>query len=477
MGQKWINDRVHGGITLYDAEVDILDTPIFQRLRHLKQLSFLHYVFPGGEHSRFQHSLGVLHVMGRMIGKLKHSISDEEERHLRVAALLHDVGHYPFSHLGEFAYAAAQVRGQPVKQSGSDGPSRLIEAMNTVGGAKGLHEKLSRILIENRPDLQQAFSKHRINPKLVISFFQDSPSQRLHLQQMLHSDLDCDRLDYLVRDSTAVGVRYGLVDIDYIIQSLQFADMDDGNKVLAISPKGIPAVEHFLIARFLHYKGVVSHKTVMTFEIVARAILLDMIRNERLSPFDSVEQIENMAANGDDRILQFTDSFFFEKLRQYRDDLRKEGKTGNPEYAYAVCILERIRPRTVFEIQFLETAPPDEYKAAKDLITSKLDLVARTIGVDRNLVGYAETVAKFCDDFDTEKWEEDEGNAFKCVKVDFGGKVVPVQLVSESVLSFLVKHRWKVFRIFYVEPVEGQRPQFEQAKTALTELIRRHAGT
>jgi len=103
---KYINDSVYGGIPLTELEVRLLDTSVFQRLRGLKQLAYTNYVFPSADHSRFSHSLGVLYIMGLMTDYLKqhNNLSDSEIIKLRIAALLHDIGHYPLSHLGESVY-------------------------------------------------------------------------------------------------------------------------------------------------------------------------------------------------------------------------------------------------------------------------------------------------------------------------------------------------------------------------------------
>ena len=103
---KWINDPVYGGIGITRIEQELIDTPIFQRLRGLRQLARLNYVFPGAEHSRFVHSLGVLYIMGLMTDHLlrRGDLSEEDVVKMRIAALLHDIGHYPLSHLGESAY-------------------------------------------------------------------------------------------------------------------------------------------------------------------------------------------------------------------------------------------------------------------------------------------------------------------------------------------------------------------------------------
>jgi len=207
---------------------DLINHPIFQRLRRIKQLGLTNLVYPGALHTRFHHAIGAMHLMAEALQVLKSKgvkITDEECRAAIIAILLHDVGHGPFSHALE----------------------------HTI--VKGIHhEDISTMLMD---ELNKMF-KGKLS--LAIKVFKDEhPKKFLH--QLVSSQLDVDRLDYLKRDSFFTGVSEGVISTDRIIKMLSVVD---GN--LVVEAKGIYSVEKFLIARRLMYWQVYLHKTVLSAE-------------------------------------------------------------------------------------------------------------------------------------------------------------------------------------------------------------------
>ncbi len=227
--RKIINDPIYGFVTLPDELVyDLINHPIFQRLRRIKQLGLTNLVYPGALHTRFHHAIGAMHLMTEALQVLKSKnvkITDEECRAAVIAILLHDIGHGPFSHALE----------------------------HTI--VKGVHhEVLSTMLMD---ELNKTF-KGKLS--MAIRIFKDEhPKKFLH--QLVSSQLDVDRLDYLKRDSFFTGVSEGVISTDRIIKMLAVVD---GN--LVIEAKGIYSVEKFLIARRLMYWQVYLHKTVLSAE-------------------------------------------------------------------------------------------------------------------------------------------------------------------------------------------------------------------
>jgi len=224
-----INDPVYGFITIpSDFIFDLIEHPWFQRLRRIRQLGLTDYVYPGANHSRYHHALGALHLMQLAVAHLRsrgNDISEDEETGVYAAILLHDIGHGPFSHALEHAVIP-------------DWP----------------HEKLSLLI------MQQLNSQFDGKLKLCIEIFQDSyPKKFLH--QLVSSQLDMDRLDYLNRDSFFTGVVEGAVGSERIIKMLDV--VDDG---IVVQEKGIYSIEKFLIARRLMYWQVYLHKTVLSAE-------------------------------------------------------------------------------------------------------------------------------------------------------------------------------------------------------------------
>ena len=227
--RKIINDPIYGFVTLPDELIyDLINHPIFQRLRRIKQLGLTNLVYPGALHTRFHHAIGAMHLMTEALQVLKSKgikITDEESRAAIIAILLHDIGHGPFSHALE----------------------------HTI--VKGVHhEDISAMLMD---ELNKTF-KGKLT--LAIKIFKgEHPKKFLH--QLVSSQLDMDRLDYLKRDSFFTGVSEGVISSDRIIKMLNVA-----NGELVVEAKGIYSVEKFLIARRLMYWQVYLHKTVLSAE-------------------------------------------------------------------------------------------------------------------------------------------------------------------------------------------------------------------
>lgn len=237
--KKLINDPVFGFITVQSELVfDLLEHPWIQRLRRIKQLGLSYLVYPGANHSRFEHTIGTVHLMRQAIASLRlkgHNITDEEAEAVTVAILLHDIGHGPFSHVLE---------------------NTLVE----IG-----HEKISSLLIA---DLNKQFDNRL---ELALAIF-DNCYHKKFLHQLVSGQLDMDRLDYLARDSFFTGVAEGVVGIERIIKMLEIFDDQ-----LVVEAKGVYSIEKFLIARRLMYWQVYLHKTVLA----ADSQLINLLRRAR----------------------------------------------------------------------------------------------------------------------------------------------------------------------------------------------------
>lgn len=246
--KKIINDPVFGFINLRsDFLFDLIEHPYFQRLRRIKQLGLSCMVFPGANHTRFEHALGAVHLMNSAIEILRHKgqeISEEEAEGAILAILLHDIGHGPFSHVLE---------------------NTLVQGVS--------HEQISLLLME---DLNRQFAGKL---DMAISIFTDQYPKRF-LHQLVSGQLDIDRLDYLSRDSFFSGVSEGIIGAERIIKMLNVK-----NDELVVEYKGIYSVENFLIARRLMYWQVYLHKTVLSAEYLLINVLA-RARELALSGFD-----------------------------------------------------------------------------------------------------------------------------------------------------------------------------------------------
>jgi uncharacterized protein len=234
--RKIISDPVYGLITIpNDLIFDLLEHPWFQRLRRIIQLGLTYYVYPSAMHTRFQHALGSMHLMTQALEVLKnkgHVITPEEEEGVLSAILLHDIGHGPFSHTLELS---------------------IVEGLS--------HEHLSDLMIDR---LNKEFG-NRFD--LANNIFRDRYPKRF-LRQLVSSQLDMDRLDYLSRDSFFTGVAEGVINTDRIIRMMNVV-----NDELVVEAKGIYSIEKFIVARRLMYWQVYLHKTVVVAEYMMINIL------------------------------------------------------------------------------------------------------------------------------------------------------------------------------------------------------------
>lgn len=237
MKNKIINDPVWGFIDLKAGLIlDLIEHPYFQRLRRIKQLGLSSMVYPGANHTRFEHAIGTMHLVRSALDVLKekgHKISEDESEGVMAALLLHDIGHGPFSHALE---------------------ESIVKGVS--------HEELSRFYMYELNDRMEG----RLD--LAIQIFRDQyPKKFLH--RLVSSQLDMDRLDFLRRDSFYSGVSEGVVSSDRIIKMLNIRNDD-----LVVEAKGIYSVEKFLIARRLMYWQVYLHKTV----VAAEKMMINLLR-------------------------------------------------------------------------------------------------------------------------------------------------------------------------------------------------------
>ena len=225
----------------------LIDTPEFQRLRRIKQLGLGLYTYQGAEHSRFTHSLGAFHLMSRVLDRLseKHSINEHDHTAARAAALLHDVGHGSFSHVME-------------KVLGLHHEKWTVEAVLSEA------TEIGRLLHSHSSDL----------PGKVAAII-EGKFQPAALAQLVSSQLDVDRMDYLLRDSLMTGAKYGIYDLEWIINALA---IDEEHDRIYVAARGLYAVEEYLQARYYMFRQVYFHRTLRSAEAVLRAILRRALR-------------------------------------------------------------------------------------------------------------------------------------------------------------------------------------------------------
>ncbi|MEE4359553.1 MAG: HD domain-containing protein [Desulfococcaceae bacterium] len=265
MGKTYeIRDPVHGFIKINEWERDIIDHPVFQRLRRIRQLSLSNMVYPGAMHTRFEHSLGVMHVATKMFDEivkkrfefLKSELNynktglDTDRTIVRLASLLHDVGHAPFSHAGE-------------------------DLMTTIPNSnkKYKHENYSAaavtLLMEDVIDNHPLNQNYNITAKKIAQFLNGSPQlgRCLLWRDLVSSQLDADRADYLLRDSYHIGAAYGNYDLNRLFSTITVI-MDPETEIpkLAIEEGGIHTAEALIIARYMMFTQVYFHHTRRSYD-------------------------------------------------------------------------------------------------------------------------------------------------------------------------------------------------------------------
>lgn len=248
--EKTIHDPVHGSMRLSGIVLDLVDTPEVQRLRGIRQLGLANLAFPGANHSRFEHSLGVAYLAKRMGEGLK--LPKGELNLLLAAAMLHDAGHAPYSHTLE--YLMAEYVGKGHMEITGD----IVRGKLSVCSG----EELKRLRELGVPSVPEVLKHHGVDPKEVAHLLLGK-HRKPYLGQLIHSDIDADQMDYLLRDSHFTGVALGMVDTDRLMRTLVIH-----RNRLAILSKGIEAVEGLLTARALMYTSVYFHHTVRVAELM-----------------------------------------------------------------------------------------------------------------------------------------------------------------------------------------------------------------
>ena len=290
-------DPIHGYVELDEWERDIINQPAFQRLRRIKQLAWTDMIYPGATHSRFEHSLGVMHVATRLFdalckrnraileSELGYKMLERQRKLIRLAALLHDIGHAPFSHAAE-----------------------EILPIDTDSEQHYTHEQYSaaivqyalRDVIESHPDNQKNYG---FTVKDLSDFFLETPSPKnLLWRDLVSSQMDADRMDYLLRDAHHAGVAYGKYDLDRLAATVTVLERPDKEGyTIGVEEDGVHAAEGLILARYMMFTQVYFHKTRIIYDYHLIEALKEILRDSggHLPPPNSAESI-NDYLNWDD---------------------------------------------------------------------------------------------------------------------------------------------------------------------------------
>jgi HD superfamily phosphohydrolase len=375
-----IYDVLYGFIPVTEWEEKIINSPFFQRLRWIKQLGFANYIFPGAEHNRFAHVIGVMNSMDQMVRALGLAVPDHElfdpkaksaaamlHKSLRIAAMLHDIGTFPFSHAIEYAYIR---HGNPDAAAGPRGRKPPKQLPNS-------HEHLGSFIIKNtryEGGLTRILEDYGFDVQLISDIIKgDSPY--LIANQLMHSDLDADRMDYLMRDAHYTGIKYGQFDREYVLANLQTYDAGGGQLAFGVRENAVHAVEDFLIARFAWYSQVVKNQGSAKFDIMSSHVAKAFLEHRLMHGFHDLLQ---MIQDQDERFFWWNDIYFMSRMQEvrYQKHLKDPRITELTE-----MLLYRHPPKTLKHPLF-------QHRILKDGAEEK----QRLIGKIRKLVGDWERV-------------------------------------------------------------------------------------
>lgn len=462
---KRISDPIHGSIGLTKIESRVVDTPAFQRLRNVKQLGLAHYVFPNADYSRFSHSLGVCHITGRTMmalqGVLGHSeLSDGEVQQYRLAGLLHDIGHYPYSHAMEEAIAehySSSLLVPALPGCSEDEEAKPLDHESAGERVLTLDSQLA--MIESKPYWQS-----------IADIFRRQKPPRF--ANLISSDLDADRIDYLMRTAHHTGLPYGNVDIEYLLSQIA---VDDQQRICFRS-RAIRAAEHLLVCRYFDYQQVVFNKTVAGMEWLLREVLSELLKRKRLKC--SAQFVERAVLSGTDWYT-FDDSMVLQRIRDLRSDTHDDLIVGPMVRA----VLDRQPPKLVGEIDYIadRDKPVGDFYIKRTLVKQALTRLAERFavplrhwhvwdkpGIELTKVGSYVSISAARDSNGQEsgKAKDKFEQALRIIKPG-AATSVPIMELPFSLMSVLADKALYSMRVYVLLPQEK-----EDEKTAIIREIK-----
>lgn len=487
---KIINDPIYGCIGLSEIEVKLLDTRAMQRLRRIKQMGFASYVFPSGEHSRFVHSLGVLCIMGKMCEHLYQrygnadredvSFTIEDARKVRIAALLHDVGHFPFSHLTESVYSyidtvkATETIIEGMDEAKDEKTHLLSDIANFKKRKEKDHEHLGAEVIKNDPEIKRILEEASIIPEEIGNIIIGDTQAKSVYAQLLHSSLDADRLDYLLRDSRQAGVSFGNVELEYILKQMRIKKcpihgsngVDEKIELVVFDIRGQHAIEHFLMARYFHYTQVVQHKTSTAFEAIAKALIYKVLTSELASSYKDYDTIIKYI--GKEEFYLYTDDYMWNLIHSCCQEMKDPYMISLWE-----SINQRKKPTRVLNITDIipkvaastNGSPVNDsvYLLVKWLIQNMQEELAKEVGLDPECIGYVEAKVNLesipshlrAEDCTLDDFPDEIRGAIRII--DKEENVSFLASDNKSLINKMVDYTSNTLSIFFVGDVEQEK--------------------
>jgi len=450
--KKKIHDPVHNTIGLSDIEIKIINSKAFQRLRNIKQLGLVSYVFPGADYTRFSHSVGVCHLTGKLYDAYSDAIrtyEDEEKQKYRLAGLLHDIGHYPFSHAMEGAIKLYVEEYQPegIIERISDASETPRDISPPVRYLK--HESVGREILLNDAEICDILKDGDLKPEDIYPLFTRDSEVKEDMTNLISSDLDADRLDYLLRSAYHVGLPYGSTDIEYILSQIKI----DSDENMCIDPKALRTVDHFLLCRYFDYSQVIFHKTVAGFEEVLKRVIIYLIKKDdaKFIPEDIIKFI------GSGEWYMYDDAYVMNLIRTYY----KKIDTPEDMKSMMKSIIERNPPKEIVKMEYItESTKPKEKKFEANISDLKkmVEEVSQQFNINENnifvwdngaleitkvrrMVELSETINSTAED-------SDKINQTVRIFDRISGRSVPIMERGDSLMSILSNKALYSIRLF-----------------------------
>ena len=477
---RHIADPVHGTIGLSDLEIELLSTQAFQRLRNVKQLGLANLVFPGADYSRLSHSIGVNHVTGRILDSLVNntgeSIDDREYEIYRLAGLMHDIGHYPFSHTFENAvstyyqskYQAVLGTESPSLSEAEEPPPEGYEESSQAGASLD-HEEVGQRLLEIDKEINEVLKKYDIEPQSIHEIFSrhsSEPGSLPRFANLISSDLDADRIDYLSRTARHTGLPYGAVDIDYLLSQMRL----DNEKRICLDPSALRTVEHFLLGRYFDYQQVSFHKTVAALEWVLNDVVDEMLK---LGKFDcSTQGIEKMIATGE--WYTFDDSMVWTLAR----DL-EQATTSEAMRAKVSAVTRRVPPKLIGSFEFLGNRTQfTTYNLGLQFLTALRDRLSKKFDIPSDMwhvwsswkMSFTKAGRYLPASITLTDFEESADAITQMVRIKEGENSRPISEVPRSLMSILAQNALFSARLYVILPSDREAVRTEITQCAEDEI-------
>lgn len=353
-----IRDPLYGLVQYSDLEEEIINSQVFQRLRGIKQLALAFLVYPGAHHTRFEHSIGVMHLCGRVGNRL--DINTDQIRVLRLTGLLHDIGHGPFSHVLE------QIMDKYVDRS-------VLEAYK----AESVHELITMRLIKENKELKDIIPLE--DQEKIITLLQKH--ERSVIKDIISGQMDVDKFDYLQRDSYFAGVKYGSFDLDKIIDSLIKIEISSKEDGLGINEDGIHSIEQLLLAKY--------HMNIQVYKHRIRRITDAMlVKGVEYAINENIKEVNDLVKFNDsidylNKYVKYEDYHLIELILHESSGLAKE---------YLKRISQRKLFKQIFKIEINKENFKDSIllrnvlKASKEQLSDIAEAVSNIIEVPKDLI-------------------------------------------------------------------------------------------